>query len=297
MVNSFLLIIPVLVIAALSGLYCERAGIINISINGGMIFGALIFSLLGNFTKVSNGIQFIYMLIALLAGGCFSILLGFASITLKGDQIISGTALNILASGIGIFICSMPFSDRGNLDTNFQAIYFDSGQMINIYLIIAILLVIITIFFFNYTKQGLIYTATGDNPNAVNNVGINVIKIRYIAVFISGCLAGLAGALYTFINSGLFSGNVAGEGFIALAIMIFGQWRTIFIAIGAVLFSFLIALGVYLPYTNNASTYIKDNAVIFKAFPFIITLLAMVVFYKLENAPIALGKAFNKSER
>lgn len=219
------ILFAVLLIAAMAGLYSERAGVVNIAIDGMMIIGALVYALLGKvLSQYGNGMQIIALLIATICGGTFALLHGFASITLKAQQVISGTALNLLATGIGLFFVSIPSLAAGNMiQTGFSTIGIDSYQIINIFLIIAIVLAGFTFIFFRFTKTGLRYVGCGENPNAVDAAGINVIKTRYKAVIISGCLAGLAGAMFTHYLSGQFRGDVQGQGYIALAIMIFGQ--------------------------------------------------------------------------
>ena len=301
LLHTFTLVFSVLFIAALAGLYSERSGVVNIAINGFMIIGALMFALFGdwmNSIHASNTTQLLGLLIAALVSGIFSLLHSFASLTLKGDQIISGTAINLLASGIGLFLCTMPFAGNSLIQTHYTEIAFDSkSKIVSLYLFIALFIGVITIIFFKFSKQGLRFKGVGQNPNVVDSTGGSVIKTRYIAVCISGALAGLAGALFTFVSSLSFNGNVQGQGFIALAIMIFGQWRTSFIFCGAFLFSIFWSFGVNAQYLPNISKGVQNNSVLFKIVPFALTIIAMMIFYKFNNMPQALGKHFNKSKR
>ncbi len=288
----------VLLIAAMAGLYSERSGVVNIAIDGMMIIGALVYALLGKFlSQYGNGMQIIALLIATIAGGAFALLHGFASITLKAQQVISGTALNLLATGLGLFFVSIPALAAGNMiQTGFSTIGIDRAQIINIFLIIAIILAIFTFVFFKFTKTGIRYAGCGENPNAIDADGINVIKTRYKAVIISGCLAGLAGAMFTHYVSGQFRGDVQGQGYIALAIMIFGQWRIQYITLGAVLFSFLIALAGTLWRFTGWNIADPSNQLL-KILPFVLALVTMVAFSKYSKIPKASGIPFDKSLR
>ncbi len=219
------IIFPVLLLAALAGLACERAGIVNIGINGMMVFSALVFSLLGHFFGgKSNYLQIPALLITCIASSLFALLHGFACIKLKANQIVSGVAINMLASGIGLFCVNISsLSISNNIFTNFQLLAFDKSRISNIILILAVLIGILGLVFFSKTVFGMRYKSIGENPYSADSIGINVERTRYIAVAISGALAGLAGAGFTFYSSSAFQGNVQGEGFIALAILIFGQ--------------------------------------------------------------------------
>ncbi len=292
------ILFAVLLIAAMAGLYSERAGVVNIAIDGMMIIGALVYALLGKvLSQYGNGIQIIALLIATICGGTFALLHCFASITLKAQQVISGTALNLLANGIGLFFVSIPSVAAGNMiKTGFSTIGVDSYQIINIFLIIAIFLAFFTFIFFRFTKTGIRYVGCGENPNAVDAAGINVIKTRYKAVIISGCLAGLSGAMFTHYVSGQFRGDVQGQGYIALAIMIFGQWRIQYITPGALLFSFLIALAGTLWRFAGLNIADPSNQLL-KILPFVFTLITMVIFSKYSKVPKASGITFDKSLR
>ncbi|WP_374695813.1 ABC transporter permease [Spiroplasma endosymbiont of Polydrusus formosus] len=286
----------VLLIAAMAGLYSERAGVVNIAIDGIMIIGALVHSLLGKvLSQYGNWMQIIALLVAAISGGGGALLHGFASITLKAQQVISGTALNLLATGLGLFFVSIPTLTTGNMiKTGFSTIGIDSYQIVNIFLIIAIVLAGFTFVFFHFTKTGIHYVGCGENPNAVDSAGINVIRTRYKAVIISGCLAGLAGAMFTYYVSGQFRGDVQGQGYIALAIMIFGQWRIQYITVGAVLFSFLIALSETLWRFTGWNIAEPSNQLL-KILPFVFALITMVSFSKYSKVPKASCIPFDKS--
>lgn len=292
------ILFSLLLIAAISGLYSERAGIINIAIDGIMIIGALTYSLIGKILlKYGNWMQIIALLFSIICSGFFSLLHGFASITLKAQQVVSGTALNLLASGIGLFFVSIPSLSSGNvIKIEFNTISIDSYQIINIFLIISIFIAIFTFIFFKFSKTGLRYSGCGENPDAIDAVGINVIKTRYAAVIISGCFSGLSGCIFTHYISGQFRGDVQGQGYIALAIMIFGQWKIQYITLGAALFSFLIALSGILWRFTGWNIAESANQLL-KILPFIFALLVMIIFSKYSNIPKASGIPFDKSLR
>lgn len=295
-----MIILPMLTVAAIATLYSERIGIINIGVNGMMIFGAFLFALTGyGFHKAgfnSNWSQLIAFVIAMAAGGLFALLHGYVCITLKGDQIISGMAINILASGIALFFVTLPFAEGNQIDSGYKILAADHTQIANLYVLIALILVIATFVFFRYTKTGIRYAAIGENPRAIESCGVNVIRMKYCATVWSGMLSALAGSFYILMNT-IFIGNVGGQGFVAIAIMIFGQWRSLLIGLGALVFAFLISLADYLPTFDNVSAGVQNNAVILKAVPFLLILVFMMIFAKKNKMPRALGVPYVKGQR
>ncbi|WP_338972483.1 ABC transporter permease [Spiroplasma endosymbiont of Panorpa germanica] len=297
-------VFAIFLIASISGALSERAGVVNISIEGFMTMGALSFAIAGSYMNAqddSNWTQIIALLIAMVVSGVFALLHGYASIRLKSNQVVVGTAINILAQGIALYLATSGIlgSDGTRIPTNYSVISFDDNKNIfNLYLIIAVLIAATVGAFFTFTKIGKRYAAAGENPNAVDAAGINVIKYRYIAIVISGMLAGLSGAMFVVIKtSGSFRGSTDGWGFLALAIMIVGQWRIKFIAPAALLFSIMFGLGEYLWSVDGVPNSFKDNADLFKVLPFIGSLLVMIIFSKWSQAPKASGIPFDKSKR
>lgn len=295
-----MLLFPCLLIAAFAGLMCERTGVINIAINGQMVIGALLFAVFGDFAnynnQLSNVSQLLGLLIAALAGGVFSLIFAVAAISFKANQVVVGIAMNILASGIALFLTQSSVATINTFPTNYTPLAFDKTNIANLFLFVGILIAIMLYLFFNFTKVGTRTAACGENPNAVYNTGINVIRIRYFAVLVSGFLGGLAGAIYCYINANSFGGNVQGYGFVALAIMIFGQWRVIYIVMGALLFSLLLSAANNL--TNFSKvTVIGNNIPLFKILPFLLTIVVMACFSFNNRAPLALGKPFVRSRR
>ncbi|MBE4704322.1 ABC transporter permease [Spiroplasma platyhelix] len=294
------LIFVVLIFGALAGLISERSGVTNIGIEGMMTIGALIFAVFAKGVGASwgNWSQIIALLCAGLVGVLFASLHAFAAVTLKADQIISGVAINILAAAIALFVVQLP---GNNGFIAFNTIYtlpkIGSGEFFNIYLLIAVVTIVIIGLALKYTKWGLRHIATGENPNAADAAGINVIKRRYAAVLLSGFLAAMAGAVFTMYASGTFRAVVNGNGFLAIAILIFGQWRVPLITIGAALFAIVETTGARISYQTGVSSWVVTNKELFNTLPFVISLLVLVFTSKWSKAPKALGVPFNKSKR
>ncbi|WP_036269022.1 ABC transporter permease [Mesoplasma seiffertii] len=296
----------ILLLASLAGLVCEKAGVVNIGIEGMMTIGALIVAMIGSSinkdsSHVHNGSQIWVVLVAGLLTGIFAMLHAFPSITLRSNQIISGTAINILALGLGMFFAtSRIFGDQGSvISTFYNPIYI--GSIIPIWLVFAVLIAIGLTVFFKLSKQGMRYAMVGENPNAVDAAGISVNKYRYIAVFCSGVLAGLAGGVMitTVVMGGNFGGTTMGMGFLAMAIMIFGQWKIHWISLGVIIFAFLFTLGSRLGTLSfiPEGSWLITGSTIFKVLPFVITIATMVIFSKSSRAPAANGIPFDKSKR
>lgn len=294
------LIFVVLALGALSGLVSERAGVINIGIEGMMTMGALVFSLFAKYVGVhwGNWSQIIALLVAGMVGVLFAVLHAFASITLKSDQIISGVALNILAAAIALFVVQLPANNGVIL---FSSIYtlpkVGTSDFFNFYLLLAVIGLVTVGFLFKFTKWGLRHISVGENPNAADAAGINVIQRRYFAVLISGFLAALAGAAYVMYASESFRGTVNGNGYVALAILIFGQWRVPLITVGAVLFAVVETTGARISYQTGIPQWVATNKEVFNTLPFFASLLVLVFTSKWSKNPKASGIPFNKSKR
>lgn len=280
--NNYSLLFSILIIASIAGLYSEKAGIVNITIEGLMIIGALIYSLLGNnFSKYNNHItQIISLIIVIISGGIFSILFAFSTITLKSQPIISGTAINILSSGIGMFFITTPYWAKGNMIiTNFETISIDNFQIINIFLIITLFLIIFTFFFFKYTKYGIKFIGANSDFEILKTFGININKLKYIAIIITGSLSSLSGAIFTHFSSGQFRGYIQGYGYIALAIIILSHWKIQYICLNSLIFSFLISF-INILWKINKWNIADPNNQLLKIIPFIFSLLTMAILSK-----------------
>ena len=323
--------IPLLIVA-LAGMYAERSGIINIALDGIMIFGAFIgavFALnIRNIPWFADHPQTTFilaMITAAVAGAAFSLLLSFSAINLNADQTIAGTALNLLAPAISLFLIKVftmqdklemtivKGSNGQNVDFGYVIrndglgsigkIFFDKAY-ISTYISIAIF-IIFSIYMYK-TKTGLRLRACGEHPQAANSVGINVTKMRYLGTTVSGALAGCGGYVYiATVTNGTASGAVEGMGFLALAIMIFGNWKPFGIALGALLFGFLKCLGVIY---KQLSINIGGNEVklleslnlpvyFYNMIPYIVVLVVLAFTSKKSRAPKAEGVPYDKGSR
>ncbi|MDQ0567501.1 ABC-type uncharacterized transport system permease subunit [Mycoplasma yeatsii] len=295
--------IAILLFASLSALVSEKAGIVNIAVEGMMTVGALVVSILGTIVNThpnEASSQYTQIWVMLLAGvitSIFALLHAFPSISLKSNQIVSGTAINILALGTGIFLASSNYFGRQSQIIASGYITLKFGPF-PVWTIVAIISAILLLVFFKYTKQGMRYAMVGENPNAIDAAGISVAKYRYIAVMFSGFLAGIGGGAFilTIVGSGTFGGSLNGYGFLAIAIMIFGQWKIPFISIGVILFSAIFAMAQQISLLFDQSL-IKRMATLFKVTPFVLTIIGMIAFSKTSRAPAAVGVPFDKSKR
>ncbi|KIL36937.1 sugar ABC transporter permease [Cohnella kolymensis] len=298
-----------LLITALGGLFSERSGVVNIGLEGLMIIGA--FSGAFVIFKVNEMwpdnpyVLWLGILGALVAGALFSLLHAFASINLSADQVISGTAINMIAGALTIFL-ARNMTGSGNIElTGFQPYnvpYLSDIPVIGPLLFtktydttwLILLVLAVSAYILYLTPFGLRLRACGEHPHAAEAAGVNVQRMRYIAVIISGAFAGLGGAIITLTYAGQFTGSVSGLGFLALAALIFGQWRPLGI-LGATLF-FGIASTV-----ANVSQVIPELAVIppviLKVFPYVVTLIALIVFSKTSRAPKAVGEPYDSGKR
>lgn len=319
--STIIFAIP-LMLVALGGMFSERSGVINIALEGIMIIGALIGCLLlrtFNLSGFGPAHPIIAMLITIgisaLAGAVFSLLLAFAAINLKADQTIGGTALNMLAPAFAV-VLSWAIQGQGNTVINiptwirmtestfglaegtgfwhnliFKSLYLTTP--------IALVILLISIIILYKTKFGLRLRACGEHPQAAATVGINVYKMRYAGVIISGILGGIGGMAYTIAAGAGFQSSVAGYGFLALAVMIFGNWKPVSIFFASMFFAFFKILGNYsgslsfLPQFEN----IKDSNYIYLMIPYIVTLIVLILTSKKSAAPKAEGIPYDKGQR
>lgn len=319
--STIIFAIP-LMLVALGGMFSERSGVINIALEGIMIIGALIGCLVlrtFNLSGFGPAHPIIAMLITIgisaLAGAVFSLLLAFAAINLKADQTIGGTALNMLAPAFAV-VLSWAIQGQGNTVINiptwirmtestfglaegtgfwhnliFKSLYLTTP--------IALVILLISIIILYKTRFGLRLRACGEHPQAAASVGINVYKMRYAGVIISGILGGIGGMAYTIAAGAGFQSSVAGYGFLALAVMIFGNWKPVSIFFASMFFAFFKILGNYsgslsfLPQFEN----IKDSNYIYLMIPYIVTLIVLVLTSKKSAAPKAEGIPYDKGQR
>ncbi len=296
-----------LIAAALGGLYSERSGVVNIGLEGMMTAGAFgcatVIALIDlNFQSGMLAI-IIGVLTGCLLGALFGLIHAWLSIFFKIDQIISGTVINIAALAISVYFTKIIF---GRADTTIimsrPIKFFNNITLISV---IIVLLCIMTYIVITKTKWGKHILAVGENPSAADAMGINVIKVRYQAVIVSGFLAGLAGAAIVLNTTNNFSAmTIAGSGFIALAVLIFGRHNPFGILIAGLFFGFFKTLGAsittidpnLMPSAIRFLTYIPQA--IYQMLPYVITIVALILFSRNKTQTMeALGTSYNKEVR
>ncbi|MBP3650562.1 MAG: ABC transporter permease [Clostridia bacterium] len=332
-----------LMIVALAGIYAERSGIINLALEGIMIFGAFIGVLFVRLVQQWGWFEAVYqaknwvglqsfalltMLVSAALGALFSLLLAFAAINLKADQTIGGTALNLLAPALvlffvrlianqntlqmasgdsaGWFMLKKAMFGYGRLDkpgflfeTFINKVYPATYICILVFVIMSVILY--------KTRFGLRLRSCGENPQAADSLGINVFKMRYAGVCISGALAGMGGFVYALTTTNCTAnGDVAGFGFLALAVMIFGNWKPLGVAGAALLFGLFkcIAAGYGSLFVLNGAGekihFLKElniNPNFYRLLPYLITLVVLAFTSKSSRAPKAEGIPYDKGSR
>ena len=294
--------IPMLM-TSLGGLYSERSGVTNLGLEGLMLVGYFASAITIKMSEATLGINAlpVGLLVGVAAGAIFSLLHAFASINLKADQVISGTAINMLAAALTVYL-ARTISGSGNVRIMMGIVRENIPFLSKIPIIgplffsqsywttwVCLIIWGLSWILLYKTSFGLRLRACGEHPSAVASAGINVHKMRYFGVAMSGALAGLGGSVILITYSGEFNGTVAGLGFLSIAALIFGQWKPLGI-LGATFF-FGIATTI-----ANVSQVIPSLQVIppvfFKIFPYVATLLALVLFSKNSAAPKASGEPF-----
>ena len=309
LIKFTLLYAVVLSLVALGGMFSERSGVINIALEGIMAIGGLagvfVLSLFGGSMR-TPALVAVSILASALAGLVYSLLLGFSAITLKADQTIGGTALNMMATAFAIVVVKAFNNANANgsgassakLTYDNSAFIYKLGPVtINIFLIIGIIILICSHVFLFRTKWGLRLRACGEHPQAADSVGINVYQWRYIGVMISGVLGGIGGFAYIVpsVTTWNFDVGVAGAGFLALAVMIFGQWKPYRIAAAAVFFA------VFRSLANIADSPVLStlgwSKNIYSMMPFIASMIILAFTSKNSQAPKAEGIPYDKGAR
>jgi simple sugar transport system permease protein len=290
--STFMIVSPIL-IAAIGGMICERAGVVNIALEGLMSMGAMTAAVCHVLLESKIGFSIpMALLMSMAVGGLFSLIHAFASITLRADQVISGTGINLLANGVTVFVCQLLFQmDRSQ---NYR-MGMRSG-LFGIYPTIWLALGLLALSWYMLYKRpwGLRLRAAGEHPQALASAGVNVIKIRYIAVLISGILAGLAGGCIVLTQDIQYTvSTINGKGFIALAAVSFGRWIPLGILGSSFLFGVSSALAVNI---INISGLQFLPSEFFNAMPYLITLVTLVLFSGKDYAPRAAGKPYDKGK-
>lgn len=298
-------------IVALGGMFAERSGVLNIALEGIMIIGAFFGTLFINLTQntMSGQLQLILaLLVAVVAGMIFTLFHAYAAINLKADQTISSTALNMFAPAFCIFFArviqnvqQIDFKNTFRIKSvpvlgNIPIIGPLFFQNTYITTFIGVLILIISSLVLYKTKFGLRLRACGEHPQAADSVGINVYKMRYAGVMISGALAGLGGIVYVVPTSTGFNATVAGYGFLAMAVLIFGQWKPFRIALAAFFFGLMKTIAAtYTGIPILVSLGIPDY--FYKMLPYIATLLVLAFTSKNSHGPAAAGVPYDKGAR
>ena len=291
MLPSTLMIVSPILIAAIGGMICERAGVVNIALEGLMAMGAMSAAVCHVLLETKIGFSIpMALLLAAVVGGLFSLVHAFASITLRADQVVSGTGINLLSNGVTVFVCQLLFSmDRSQ---NYR-MGMRSG-LFGIYPTVWLALAILAVSWFMLYKRpwGLRLRAAGEHPQALASAGVSVIRIRYIAVLISGLLAGLAGGCIVLTQDIQYTvSTINGKGFIALAAVSFGRWVPLGVLGASFLFGMSSALAVNI---INISGLQFLPSEFFSALPYLITLITLVLFSGRDYAPRAAGKPYDK---
>jgi simple sugar transport system permease protein len=297
-----------LALAAIGGTICERSGVVNIALEGIMLVGAFF----GVVVALATGSTWLGVLAAVLAGVALAAIHAFASVTLRMEQVVSGTALNILALGLTGFLMEIIYGHPGTTDSvkttlapvfDFASApggplqtlwYWIDGMFLSytpiVYVAIAVAIVGQWAMF--RTRWGLRLRALGEHPRAADTVGIRVRAGRYVAVLISGALGGLAGANLTLEQVGSFNENMtSGRGFIALAANIFGRWTPIGSYLASLLFGFADALQIRL---QGFQDVIKIPVQFFLMLPYLLTVIVLAGVMGRAVAPAAVGKPYEK---
>ena len=305
-----LIFASVLVLVALGGCFSEHSGVINIGLEGIMVMGALGGALMMKFLPDSTpafAMILLVVLAAVLLGMVYSLLLAVAAINFKADQTLVGTAMNLLGTAAAtVFVKAMNTAESvDNVSSTIQYIDAKKAFLVNLggfefnwFMLLALIALVISYVTLYKTRFGLRLMACGEHPQAADSVGINVYKMRYAGVLISGMLGGLGGIVY--ITAGVsewkFENGVAGFGFLALAVMIFGQWKPTRIALAALLFGFFRALGnVYTGFDFLKALNLPSS--VYNMLPYIISLVVLAFTSKKSRAPKAEGIPYDKGQR
>lgn len=311
MIPSALMVATPIIICALGGMFSERSGVVNIALEGMMTVGAFTGATVCFFleaTELRDLAPWIAILLGMVAGCIYSILLGVSAISFKADQTIAGTALNMLSLGITVYFCQILFGQQRTLAFQkgiskvkevpiLSEIPYIGEMFKGIYptILIALVLVVIAWYVVFKTPFGLRLRACGENPQAAASMGISVTKMRYTGVLVSGAFAGLAGAIMVLTSSTQFTaGTIHGVGFISVAALIFGKWNPYGVLGAGIFFGFAQTVGAYasmIPFLNLIPSEF------FNCIPYVLTVVALVVFSGKSVGPKAAGEIYDSGKR
>lgn len=302
--------IPLLIVA-LGGLFAERSGIVNIALDGTMIIGAFSGILFIHYMQAvlpGQPVLLLGLVVAALAGMAISLVHAYASINMKADQVISGTAINLFAPAFAIFVARMlqnvqqiPFINQFRIEKvpllgdipGIGPLLFQNTYLTTYlgFLILAVSAVVLY-----KTRFGLRMRACGEHPQAADSVGVNVYRMRYAGTLISGALAGMGGLVFVIPTSNNFNATVSGYGFLALAVLIFGQWKPARILFAALFFGLMKTIAA----TYSSVPFLMSMNIpsdVYKMIPYIATLIVLAFTSKNSAAPKAEGIPYDKGER
>ena len=310
LIQYTLLFASVLLLVALGGCFSEHSGVINLGLEGIMVMGALGGALMMRYLPDGTPAALMVLLVILtsiITGMLYSCLLAISAIHCNADQTIVGTAMNILGTAAATVIVKA-INTAANPDDVSSTIQYVSAKkafLVNIgsfefnwFMLVAVIALVLSYITLYKTKFGLRLMACGEHPQAADSVGINVFKMRWAGVLISGLLGGLGGIVYITcgVSEWKFEYGVAGFGFLSLAVMIFGQWKPTKIALAALLFGFFRALSnVYFGFAFLKNLNIPSG--IYNMLPYIISLVVLAFTSKKSRAPKAEGIPYDKSLR
>lgn len=292
--------VPIL-LASLGEVFSERAGLVNIGLEGIMAVGAFVAFAVGKVT----GNLWLGLLAGMAAGVLINMIYAFCTITLCSDQVVTSMAINILAPAIALFGYNLFVGSNPDNATGAQMASIAIPGLADIPIIgnglfnqtllayIAFLLVPLVSFFFKRFRAGLSFRSVGENPQAAETLGINVIRIKYVACIVCGALAAAGGAFLTICYTPIYTdGIVAGRGFIALATVIFGRWSAVGVMLASLLFGFFDGLNVALQ-----ASFQSAPVMFFKMIPYIFTIVALMFFGSKHGGPKANGKPYFRESR
>jgi len=270
-----------LLLAALGGLFSERSGVINIALEGLMLAGAFTSAVITHYSAS----LWIGLAVGIVAGIFVALIHAIACIRFDADQVVTGTAINILMFGIPTLLSSVLFETAGSTPQIPQ-----SDLIPNAPIVIAFALVPLVWYVLYRTPLGLRLRAAGENPEAADTAGANVAAIRYVAVLLSGALAAIGGAYLSIGQSSLFTRNMtAGRGYIALAALIFGKWRPVQTMFACLLFGFAEAASIQM---QGVIPHVRVEYI--QIIPYVLTMIVLAGFIGASRAPRALGRPYRK---
>ncbi|ULL18682.1 ABC transporter permease [Paenibacillus sp. H1-7] len=311
LVNTTLVFSTALIFAAMGGIFSERSGVVNIGLEGLMVSGAFASAVATHAVEqagMAGAAPWLGLVAAMLFGVLFSLVHAVATVTFNADQVVSGVVINFLAAGFTVYLVKILYEGSGQTETLnavfskvaipvLSSIPFLGEAIFNAYptTYLALILVALTYYILFKTPFGLRLRSVGEHPGAADTVGIKVKRIRYIGVLLSGALAGLGGATITLTTTSSFSHNtISGQGFIALAAMIFGKWHPVGALGAAIFFGLAQAVRNFVQLFDFAKSVPVEFLYML---PYVLTILVLAGAVGRANAPSALGEPYDPGKR